>query len=244
MTALKLTLEYDGTSYAGWQRQPDHPTIQATLEAAIGTVTHHSIAVIGAGRTDSGVHGLGQVASFHTDNTLSANEWKRALNGILPPDICVLAAETVPNEFHARYSARRKLYEYRILNRSARTALDRHRVWHVSTPLDLAKMEEAAKLLVGRNDCTSFQGSATDNENPICVVNTVELTRNADRIHIQIEANRFLKHMVRAIVGTLVEVGQGKREPQNLKGILEARDRRAAGFTAPPQGLFLVKVEY
>ena len=222
MTTFKLTLEYDGTAYAGWQRQPDHPTIQAVLESAIETVAQHPIPVIGAGRTDSGVHALGQVASFQTDKDLTADEWKRALNGILPPDICVLAAKTVPNEFHARYSAVGKLYEYRILNRPERTALDRHRVWHVYKSLDVSKMEQAAQYLAGQHDCSSFQGSPTDNENPTCVIKRVEFTRQADRIHFQIEADRFLKQMVRAIVGTLVEVGQRKRRPQNLKEILEA----------------------
>ncbi len=244
MATFKLTLEYDGTAYAGWQRQPDNPTVQAALEATLQRITQHSVPVIGAGRTDAGTHALGQVASFRSDKALSPEEWKRALNGLLPQDISVLAAEQVPDDFHARYSARGKLYEYRIVNRVERSALERNRVWHVRAALDLNAMREAASLLVGRHDFSSFQGSPTDNENPSCDLRRLDIHREPPVIRIEVEADRFLKQMVRAIVGTLVEVGRAKRSPKSVKEILEARDRRAAGVTAPALGLYLVRVDY
>lgn len=244
MTTFKLTLEYDGTAYAGWQRQQDQPTVQAAIEDAIRTIGNVNVPVIGAGRTDAGVHALGQVASFRSDRAMSAEEWTRALNGVLPADISVLSAESVPDEFHARYLARAKLYEYRILNRRERTALDRQRVWHVYRPLNVAAMRQATHILVGHHDFSSFEGSPTDNENPTCDVRRLEMHEDEGLIRILIEADRFLKQMVRAIVGTLVEVGHGKRQPEGIKDVLEAHDRRAAGYTAPPHGLYLVRVEY
>jgi len=244
MATFKLILEYDGTAYAGWQRQPNSPTVQAALETTLKAITQQPVPVTGAARTDSGVHALGQVASFRSDMGLSPEEWKRALNGLLPQDICVLAAEQVSDDFHARFSAHGKLYEYRILNRVERSALERRRVWHVRAPLDLHAMQEAASWLVGRHDFSSFQGSPTDNENAICGLRRLDLRRDHPVIRIQAEADRFLKQMVRAIVGTLVEVGRTKRPPKSVKEILEARDRRAAGVTAPAHGLYLVRVDY
>ncbi|MFQ5932430.1 MAG: tRNA pseudouridine(38-40) synthase TruA [Nitrospiraceae bacterium] len=244
MPTFKLTIEYDGTAYAGWQRQPDHLTIQAVIEDTVRTVTQTEIPAIGAGRTDAGVHALGQVVSFKTEKSLSAGEWMRALNGLLPADISVRSAEQVADDFHARYSAREKLYEYRILNRKERSALDRNRAWHVPKRLDVDVMRQGAKLLVGRHDFSSFQGSPTDTENPICELQRLEIIEDQPLIRIEVQADRFLRQMVRSIVGTLVEVGQGKRPAQSVKDILEAKDRRAAGATAPPHGLYLVRVIY
>ena len=244
MPTFKLTIEYDGTAYAGWQRQPDQLTLQALVEDAIRTVTQTEIPAIGAGRTDAGVHALGQVVSFKSEKSLSAREWMRALNGLLPGDIGVRSAEQVADDFHARYSAREKLYEYRILNRKERSALDRNRAWHVPNRLDVDAMRAGAKLLVGRHDFSSFQGSSTDTQNPMCELQRLEIIEDQPLIRIEAQADRFLKQMVRAIVGTMVEVGQGKRPPQSMKDILEAKDRRAAGVTAPPHGLYLVRVIY
>lgn len=244
MPTFKLTIEYDGTAYAGWQRQPQQPTVQASIEAAIERVTRTPVAVIGAGRTDAGVHALGQVASFRTDERLQPEEWSRALNGLLPRDISVLAAERVADDFHARYDARGKLYEYRILNRRERSALERGRAWHVRKPLAIEPMREAAGLLVGRQDFSSFQGSPTDCDNPVCDLRRVDIWSEPPLIHLEVQADRFLRQMVRAIAGTLVEVGLGKRAPKSLKDILEAKDRRAAGVTAPACGLYLVRVDY
>lgn len=244
MTRLKLTLEYDGTAYAGWQRQPNQPTVQGAIEEAIRSIAQTAVSVVGAGRTDAGVHALGQVAHVDLDHPMSPSEWLRALNAVLPQDISVIAVDPVPDEFHARYSARGKLYEYRILNRRERSALERGRSWHVSAPLKTVAMAEAAHLLVGHHDFSSFEGAPTDNENPICHLHGIEVTASQDRIRIEAYADRFLKQMVRALVGTLVDVGAGKRTVDSVREVLEARDRSKAGKTAPAHGLFLVRVDY
>lgn len=244
MPTLKVTLEYDGAAYAGWQRQPRQATIQEALESAIERIGQVPTPVIGAGRTDAGVHALGQVASFQSDRGLAPEEWKRALNGVLPQDISIRSVEAVADDFHARYSARAKRYVYRILNRPERSALERDRQWHLSKPLDTAAMREAAALLVGRHDFSSFQGSPTDTENPVCHVTRLNVESSGEVVQVEVEADRFLKQMVRAIVGTLAEVGLGKRAAEDMKQILAARDRRAAGYTAPPHGLYLVTVRY
>jgi tRNA pseudouridine38-40 synthase len=241
---FKLILEYDGTSYAGWQRQPDQPTVQAALEDALQKVTQTHIAVIGAGRTDAGVHAQGQVVSFHSDKPLTPRDWRRALNAHLPADISVQAAEAVSDDFHARYSAKTKQYEYRILNQLDRPALDRNRVWHIYGPLKLDLMRQAALCLIGKQDFASFQGHPTDTQDTICDLQRLDFVQEGPLVRIQFLGDRFLKQMVRAIVGTLVEIGQGKRPPQAMKEILDAKDRRSAGYTAPPQGLYLVRVEY
>ena len=244
MATYKLTIEYDGTAYAGWQRQADRQTIQEAVEAALRRITQRYVPVIGAGRTDAGVHAFGQVASFRTEETLSAAAWHRALNALLPDDISVRSVEQVADDFHARYSARAKLYEYRIINQPERAALDRHRTWHLRRPLDIPGMREAAQVLVGRHDFSSFQGSPTDTENAVCTLQQLDIEQEGSLVRIAIRADRFLKQMVRAIVGTLVEVGHGKRTAAMVKDILEAKDRRAAGMTAPAHGLYLVRVEY
>ena len=244
MPTFKLVLEYDGTNYHGWQIQPNLPTIQATIEAAIRTVAQHDVDVIGAGRTDAGVHALGQVAHFATTARLTAEEWQRALNGLLPPDIAVLAVEPAPDSFHARFSAKSKLYRYLILTRVHRSALSRSKVLHYPYPLDLAAMQDAARALVGTHDFSSFQGSPTDAENPVCTITHLTIERFGDEIRFEVESNRFLKQMVRAIMGTLLEVGRGKLKAGDVAGILAARDRTKAGPTAPAHGLYLVRVAY
>jgi tRNA pseudouridine38-40 synthase len=244
MPTVRLILEYDGSRYAGWQRQPDQPTIQEAVETAVFQLTQDTVSVIGAGRTDSGVHALGQVASFRIERPWTPREWIRGLNARLPEDIAVRSAAIVPDDFHARYAARGKLYQYRILNRGERPALDRAYVWHVHKALDQQAMEQAATFLVGSHDFSSFEGSLTDNEDPVCNLRQLSLSRQGDLLTIHAYADRFLKHMVRSIVGTLVEVGHARRKPDALKTILAAKDRTAAGRTAPPQGLFLVRVDY
>jgi len=261
MATFKLILEYDGTAYAGWQRQPGQPTIQEAVEAALRSITQTDVPVIAAGRTDAGVHALGQVVSFKSDKPLSPDEWLRALNATLPGDISVRSVARAADDFHARYSAVKKLYAYRILHRPSRSALERTRAWHIYGKLDLNAMREAAGYLVGKYDFSSFQGHPTDVENPVCDLQRLEIIASPspfplplrgreDRgegaflVRIEIEADRFLKQMVRAMVGTLVETGQGKRQPEEMKRILEAKDRRAAGYTAPAQGLYLIGVHY
>lgn len=244
MPIIKLILEYDGTAYSGWQRQPDRPTIQEAVETAILGVTQINVPVIGAGRTDAGVHALGQVASFHIDRDMTPREWTRALNAHLPTSIVVRSAARMPNTFHARYSAKGKLYEYRILNRPERPAVERDYCWHIHQPLDDAAMNQAGLALIGSLDFSSFQTQPTDNDDPICHMQRFTVFREGDRLRTEAYADRFLKQMIRSIVGTLVEVGLNKRTPESLNTILQARDRSAAGKTAPPQGLFLVRVDY
>jgi tRNA pseudouridine38-40 synthase len=241
---FKIILEYDGIAYAGWQRQPNQPTIQEAVEAALRSVTQTDISAIAAGRTDAGVHALGQVVSFKTDKALTPETWLRALNAILPEDINARSVELAADDFHARHAAVRKHYEYRILNRPERSALERARAWHIYGRLDLDVMRAAAAHLSGTHDFSSFQGHPTDVENPVCHLQKLEIVRESDLVRIVFEGDRFLKQMVRAIVGTLVEAGQGKRTPEEIKQILEAKDRRAAGYTAPAQGLYLMRVDY
>jgi len=244
MPTFKLTLEYDGTNYHGWQVQPNLPTIQKALESTIKRVAQHEAHVTAAGRTDAGVHAMGQVAHFASTARLTAEEWLRALNGLLPTDIAVLSVEEVPETFHARFSAKSKLYRYRIFARPHRSALSRSKILHYPYPLDLDAMEVACRPLIGQHDFTSFQGSPTDNENPVCTITKLTVYRFGDEVIFEVEANRFLKQMVRNIVGTLLEVGRGKLQAGEVAGILAAKDRTKAGPTAPAHGLYLVKVDY
>ncbi|RMH06853.1 MAG: tRNA pseudouridine(38-40) synthase TruA [Nitrospirae bacterium] len=244
MSTFKLILEYDGTAYAGWQRQLHQPTIQAALESALEQITCRRVHTIAAGRTDAGVHALHQVVSFRTEKALQAEQWTRALNGLLPPDISVKSTEQVSDTFHARYDAVAKVYEYRIINQPTRPALERHRGWHIFRPLDVEAMQQAARILIGRHDFSSFQGSPTQVLNPICHLHRLVLQPEGSIIRITIQADRFLKQMVRTVVGTLVEIGLQRRSPETMDEILRAKDRRAAGKTAPPHGLYLMDVFY
>lgn len=244
MAVIKLTIEYDGTAFAGWQQQPNHPTIQAVLEEALFKITQQHISAVGAGRTDSGVHALGQVVSFQSDKPLAISQWPAALNSYLPKDITVISSEQAPDDFHARFSAKGKIYEYLITTQSSRPALNRHRVWHLSHPLDTNAMRQVMPEFLGTHDFTSFRGPRSQTVNPICTISHLSLSSEHPSLTIRIEGDRFLKQMVRAIVGTLIEVGQHKRNPNTLQEILHAKDRRAAGRTAPPQGLYLVQVLY
>ena len=244
MKIVKLTLEYDGTAYAGWQRQPDQSTVQEVLERALAQITQIPVSTVAAGRTDAGVHALGQIVSFRSEKSLAPTEWRRALNALLPKDIAVQDVEFATENFHPRYSAIGKIYEYRILNSANRSALDEHRVWHIPKTLDIPAMVLASKYFLGSHDFSSFQCSPTDNDNPICDIERCAVIHQSPLLFITIQADRFLKQMVRTIVGTLVEVGQGKRQASDIEGVLNAADRRTAGKTAPPQGLYLVEVLY
>jgi tRNA pseudouridine38-40 synthase len=244
MSTIKLTIEYDGTGYAGWQRQPNQPTVQAAIETALTGITQQRISVLAAGRTDAGVHARGQVASFQSDKPIPVNKWAFALNRSLPPDISVLSSEQVPESFHARYSAKEKVYEYRIYRHTSRPAMDRNRVWHLPYDLDLQAIRQAMSEFVGRHDFASFQGPRAGTSDPVCIISQLSLNSDLMTLIIRIQANRFLKQMVRTIVGTLTEVGRHKRSPDSIRDILQAKDRRAAGETAPPQGLSLVQVLY
>jgi tRNA pseudouridine38-40 synthase len=244
MSNIRLVLEYLGTHYHGWQRQTRLPTLQGVLEDCIHKICGEKIKLIGAGRTDAGVHALGQVANFKTSSKLTAESWKNALNALLPSDIVILDAQKVPNTFHARRLAKSKTYQYRILNRRTPSALLDQRVWHLPWPLRTDAMRKGAKHLVGLHDFRSFCGKAGTRKSTTSRLSRIIIRRQADLILFTLTGSHFLQYMVRNIVGTLLEVGMGKIPPKQVKDILQGRDRRLAGPTAPPQGLFLVKVHY
>lgn len=243
---IKLILEYDGTNYHGWQSQAGSgsPTIQEAVEQAIKTLTGDDVKLLSSGRTDAGVHALGHVANFRTANTIPARAWAPALNHVLPGDIRIIDSDEASDDFHARFSAYGKVYTYRILNRPEPTALYRKYAWHVNVRLNLRKMKSAAALFVGEHDFSAFRGSGCSAKSPVRKVRSTMVKKSGDFIEIWIEADAFLRYMVRNIVGTLVEVGLGRFSPDDVRRMLESRDRRAAGRTAPPEGLFLVKVHY
>jgi tRNA pseudouridine38-40 synthase len=246
MRNIKLVLEYDGTDYHGWQSQigSGKPTIQDSLEQAIRTLAREDVKTCSSGRTDAGVHALGHVANFRTANSMPPAAWAPALNHLLPRDIRVLASGEVPLDFHARYSALGKTYTYRILCRRAPTALYRDHAWHVNRALNVARMRKAASFLVGRHDFSAFRGSGCSAKTPVRTLKAVVIRKAGEFIELSLEADAFLQYMVRNITGTLVDVGLGRFAPGDVKVMLESRDRTRAGMTAPPQGLYLVKVFY
>ncbi len=239
---IRLQLEYDGTDFKGWQVQPGQRTVQGTLETSLTSLLGHPVRAIGAGRTDAGVHALGQVANFTTSNPLPLQRIGAALNGTLPPDVAVLDAGEVPPTFHARRSARRRTYLYRIVYR--RRAIGRKEAWHLRSRLNIDAMRSAARRTLGYHDFTSFCVAASEKENRNCRVFECFLDCNDDAVHVEISADRFLRSMVRGIVGTLVQVGRGARAPDAMDAILQARNRQVAGPNAPPHGLFLKEVTY
>jgi tRNA pseudouridine38-40 synthase len=242
---FKIVVEYDGSGYHGWQRQKNLPSVQEAIENAVSVISGQKVTVHGSGRTDAGVHALGQVASFHCDTRLSGAELQRGLNSLLPGDIVVLAGNRADDAFHARYDALRKTYRYRILNRGLRAAVGRQYAWHLSAPLNLDLMKEACALLVGKHDFKAFEGTGSPRSHTIREVFRASLDNEGEQtVVFEIEADGFLKFMVRNIVGTLVTVGTGRLGPADFERILLARDRRLAGATAPPHGLFLTKVTY
>lgn len=245
MKNFKLVIEYDGTEFSGWQRQKDRPTIQAEIENALQTMLRERVRLTGSGRTDAGVHALGQVAGFRCETRLSAREIFQGLNGLLPDSIVIRSCTAAAPDFHARFDAIRKTYHYRILNRPLPAAIGRHYVWHVRRNLNWNAMQAAAAALVGEHDFRSFEGSGSPRSSTVRRVFRAEWQRqDPGRFTLQICADGFLRYMVRNIVGTLVEVGSGKITPQQFETILAAADRTLAGATAPARGLFLMSVEY
>lgn len=240
---VAAVLEYDGTGFAGFQYQPGGRTVQGELEAALRQVTQEWVRVAGAGRTDAGVHALGQVASFRTATRLDAPALRRALNAVLPPDVAVRRCAEAPEGFHARFSALSREYFYRIINRPVRPAIDRERAHHVALPLDEAAMDVACRLLVGRHDFASFSGAGR-REGTVRTVLHAGCRREGDEIYVEVAAGAFLPHMVRNIVGTLIWLGTGKLDLPAFARILAGGRRSLAGPTAPPQGLYLARVNY
>ncbi len=241
-----MVLAYDGTPYHGWQRQKNALTLQAIVEEKIQLLTREQVPVIASGRTDTGVHALHQVCHFLTHSDMDPESIRKGLNSLLPEDIFVRHAEQAPLDFHARYSVKSKTYEYRILNREQPDLFIRHYAWHVPRKLDMAGMEACVSLLRGRHDFSSFKASRSENLNPVREIVRAEIEESPERglIRFIIEADGFLRHMVRNIVGTVVEVGSGRIGPDEFPRILEAKDRKRAGLSAPPQGLFLTMVRY
>ncbi|MGC8492335.1 MAG: tRNA pseudouridine(38-40) synthase TruA [Syntrophobacteraceae bacterium] len=242
---FKLVVEYDGRGYHGWQRQAGSLSIQEVLESRLGVMLGERVAICASGRTDSGVHAKGQVVSFRARTNLTADQMLKGLNSLLPNDIAIVASEEVDRSFHARFSAVSKVYEYHILNRPAPSALLRNYVWHVRMPLALEPMKECLKTICGRVDFSAFMASGSPVSSTSRTMLRAELEqRGADRLKFTYEADGFLRHMVRNLTGTIVEVGKGKRTPGDFERILRSGDRRQAGITAPGHGLYLISVHY
>jgi len=245
MTRFKLVIEYDGGPFVGWQRQENGPSVQQALEEAVFAFSGERVTSFGAGRTDAGVHALGQVAHFDLARDTTADTVRDAVNFHLKPQpIAVLLAEPVAADFHARFSAKARSYLYRIANRRAPLALDRGRAWPVQQPLDAAAMQVAAERLVGHHDFTSFRSSICQAASPEKTLDRLEVTRAGEEIHIRARARSFLHHQVRNMVGTLKLVGDGKWSAADVSRALAARDRAKAGPTAPAEGLYLTAVDY
>ena len=244
MRTLKLVLEYDGFDYCGWQVQANVPTLQGVIEEALEKILGEQVRVHGAGRTDGKVHALGQVASFRCPSDIPAVALQRALNSLLPHDVVVHEAQDMPADFHARFWAVGKVYVYRVLNRPVRAPLRLRYAWHVPQVLDLPAMTQAAMCLHGTHDFKSFQATGSEVKTTERTILELTVAHEEDEVIISCTANGFLRHMVRNIVGTLVEVGRGMRSAADAIRVLEGCDRRLAGATAPPQGLCLVRVMY
>jgi tRNA pseudouridine38-40 synthase len=243
----KIVLAYDGTDFVGWQRQANGTSIQGVLEDVLRDLDQRDVTVAGAGRTDAGVHALGQVAAFSLTRALTADAVVGALNAHLPDAIRVLSAEEVAPEFHPRFGARTKAYRYRIWNGDVVSPFERRYVWHVPGALDVEAMLAAAGCLVGAHDFAAFQASGASTSTTERVVSSLRVARQPNHeplVYYEVTGGGFLRHMVRIIVGTLVEIGRGRRPVAWMSDVLASRDRAAAGPTAPPGGLFLVGVEY
>jgi tRNA pseudouridine38-40 synthase len=245
MPRYRLTLEYNGGSFVGWQRQDNGASVQGAVEAAIEKLSAVRVTVTGAGRTDAGVHAYGQVAHFDLEKIFEPGKVRDALNHYLRPQpVVVLAASVVSEEFHARFSATARHYLYRILNRRSPPALEEGRVWHVSTKLDAEAMHRAAQALVGQHDFTTFRAAECQAASPVKTLDRLNVSQRADEIHIEASARSFLHHQIRSFAGSLKLVGEGKWQPRDLAKALAVKNRAECGPVAPPDGLYLVRVEY
>ena len=244
MRNIKLTIEYDGTNYHGWQIQPNAITIQAAIQEALAKITKTQTQIIGAGRTDTGVHAAGQVANFHTHSQMSPTAFQKALNATPPRDIVITDAEEVSPDFHARFSAVSRTYRYTILNRAYPSALLRNSTYFFPEPIDVQGADTACQSLVGVRDFSSFQRSGSERINPICEIYKCQCWQEEDLVYFEIEADAFLRGMVRAIVGTTLKLHDRGDGVNQLHKILNARDRSAAGTSVPPHGLSLLRVKY
>ena len=245
MPRYKLLIEYDGAPFVGWQVQDNGLSVQGVLTAAVAAFCGEQVPVQGAGRTDAGVHALGQVAHIAFAKAWDTDTIRDAINAHLRPyPVAVLAAEGVADDFDARFSARTRHYVYRIINRRADLALDAGRAWRIPRPLDASVMHEAARCLVGRHDFTTFRAAECQAKSPVKTLDRLDVERDRDEVRIHASARSFLHHQVRSMVGSLVQVGEGRWSADDLARALAARDRKACGPVAPPEGLYLVKVDY
>lgn len=244
MTNIKLIIEYNGLEYHGWQRQPNGLTIQEVLEESIKKITGETCVLTASGRTDAGVHAIAQTANFHTRTKIPPENIKKGLNAILPSDITIIDSCYVPVEFHARFNAKTKQYRYIILNRPYKSSFQYRYSWFIPYALDIEVMIKGMYYLKGEHDFSSFRASSCEANDAVRTINRLDVCKKDDTIIFDIEGNGFLKHMVRNIIGTLVDAGRGKIYYKDIKKILESKDRRNAGVTAPAHGLFLMGVKY
>jgi len=239
-----LGIEYDGSGFHGWQTQRQEPTVQATVEAALARVADHPVSVTCAGRTDTGVHAWCQVIHFDSDAVRAPRSWLLGVNSNLPETVAAIWLRPVPDEFHARFSALARSYQYRIINRWLRPAIERNRVAWYRHPLNADAMHDAAQALLGEHDFSSFRSAGCKANHPVRELQAIHVARQGDQVILDITANGFLYHMVRNIAGTLMAIGQGEQPVEWMAGVLEARDRRVAGGTASPAGLYFAGVRY
>jgi len=247
MRNIKLVLEYNGSMFSGFQKQPGQPTVQEVLEKALSGFFNRKMKIAAAsGRTDTGVHAEGQVVNFKTASAQELWQIQKGLNALLPPPVAVKEIEEVPSDFHARYSVRSKVYEYRIWNHPCRSPLIAGRALHVPYHLNVARMRQAVKAFLGKHDFGSFTSVSSMKKGSSCVrtIKRFQIKRQGPLILMHVEADGFLYHMIRNMAGTLLEVGRGKRTPEEMSAILQAKDRRLAGMTAPSEGLTLIRVAY
>ena len=244
MRNIKLTIEYDGKEYNGWQKQPNKLNIQGEIERAIENITGEQVNLIGSGRTDAGVNAFGQVANFKIDSQFPIEKMATAINSQLKKSIRIKKAEEVSAEFHSRYNCHSKTYEYVIDNSEQGTAIYRNLTYHVSQKLNVEKMQKAIKYFIGEHDFSSFKSSGTSSKSSVRIIYDAQIIQKQKKIIIKLTGNGFLYNMVRIIAGTLVEVGLENIKPEEIKDILEAKNRQKSGKTLPPQGLFLMDVEY
>jgi len=241
---IALGIEYEGTAYLGWQRQTEGSTVQGCVEQALSRIADHPVAVVCAGRTDTGVHATGQVAHFDTSSRRTSQNWVRGSNANLPDDIRVQWAVEIPDSFHARFSASQRHYRYIILNRPVASALLGKRTCPEHSCLDTASMAAAGRQLVGEHDFSSFRAAACQAKSPVRTIYALDVHRSGDFIYLDVRANAFLHHMVRCIAGVLIAVGRGEQPPAWVGEVLAARDRTVSGFNATAAGLYLVAVRY
>ena len=241
---IAAIIEYDGSGFSGWQRQTDARSVQQCVEEALSRIADHAVAVTVAGRTDAGVHACAQVVHFDTDVLRSNYAWVRGTNSNLPADVALLWAGEVESSFHARYSATAREYRYVVVNRPVRPTYLARRVTHEYRPLDVKRMQSASGFLIGAHDFSAFRAAECQAKSPVRELRALQIARTGDFVTITVRANAFLHHMVRNLAGVLMDIGSGEREPQWAREVLEARDRKLGGITAPPDGLYLTAVDY